>query len=93
MPTYTYKAVDSGEVFDYRQSINDEALEYWPEDVPGYDPKNPKRVKRAIAKNVNVLFNGSGFYETDYKSPSKSADSSSESNANACSAGACGCAN
>lgn len=93
MPTYTYKS-DSGEYFDYRQSINDEPLEFWPKDVPGYDPENPKKVKRAIAKNVNVLFNGSGFYETDYKKSSgSSSETKSDASAAACSPASCACVN
>lgn len=83
MPTYTYKAKVTGEIFEYRQSINDKPLQYWPVDVPGFDPDNPKEVERIISQNVNVIFNGKGFYQTDYKLKSENkpnGDKSSVSN-------------
>ena len=66
MPTYVYKCRETGEEFEYSQSINDDPLEYWPEDVPGFDPDNPKKVFRKISSNIGVMLKGSGFYETDY---------------------------
>jgi predicted nucleic acid-binding Zn ribbon protein len=65
MPYYDYKCVETGEVFEYRQSIKDKPLEYWPKDVKGYRPK--RKVVRLISTGVDVKLKGKGFYETDYK--------------------------
>ena len=68
MPIYVYKDIENGEEFEYKQSIKDDALEYWPEDVKGYDANNPRKVIRKVGGNIGVVLKGSGFYETDYKS-------------------------
>lgn len=75
MPIYVYKAVETGEEFEYKQSINDKALETWPEDVPGYNADNPQKVVRKIGSGIGVVFNGSGFYQTDYKTSGKDSKS------------------
>jgi len=84
MPTYVYKAVDTGEEFEYKQSMKDNALEFWPEDVEGFDPENPKKVVRKIGGNIGVIFNGSGFYQTDYKSSSAPSDSAASCSGPSC---------
>lgn len=91
MPTYVYKVKDSDFTFEYKQSIKDEPLKFLPEDVQGYDEKHPKEVERILTSNVNFIFNGSGFYQTDYK-PSTSNEASKETSSASCASGACGCA-
>lgn len=65
MPTYVYKCKKCGKIFEYQQSINDEPLKRCPEEVC----ENAERgeVFRKISSNVGLVFNGSGFYLTDYK--------------------------
>lgn len=88
MPTYTYKDIENGEMFEYKQSMSEEALEYWPEDVPGYDKEKPRKVKRVIGGGTGFILKGSGWYKTDYAggnsastSSTKSESSSTESSA------------
>ena len=59
MPTYDYECQNCGHLFEYFQSINDEALKECP--VCG------KEVKRLIAGGLGVIFKGSGFYVNDSK--------------------------
>lgn len=83
MPTYIYKIKNTDKTFEYKQSIKDEPLKFVPEDVDGFDKNNPLEVERVLTSNVNFIFNGTGFYQTDYKNSSKS---------ESCASGACGCA-
>ena len=61
MPTYEYKCNKCG-VFEYNQSITDPKLAKCPE--------CNSSVKRLISNNVNILFKGSGWHITDYRSDS-----------------------
>ncbi len=88
MPTYVYKVKDSDYTFEYKQSIKDEPLKYVPEDVEGFDAHNPKEVERVLTSNVNFIFNGSGFYQTDYK-PSN--DSKKETSSSCSTPSSCAC--
>jgi putative FmdB family regulatory protein len=62
MPTYEYKCRDCGEKFDEFQQINDPPLDSCP--ICG----GP--VDRLISGGSGVMFKGSGFYVTDYRSES-----------------------
>ncbi len=64
MPLYEYQCEDCGVRFEYRQSINDEALEICPECGGG--------VHRLIHP-VGIIFKGSGFYVTDNRGKSSTA--------------------
>jgi len=77
MPTYVYKVKNTDFVFEYKQSINDDALKFLPSDIQGYDESNPQEVERIITSNVNFIFQGSGFYQTDYKQSAPKAESKS----------------
>lgn len=64
MPNYDYKCQECGHVFEVFQSMNDEKLTDCPqEDCQG-------QVKRLLGTGAALLFKGSGFYETDYRSDS-----------------------
>ena len=75
MPTYEYHCESCGQTFDYFQSMNDARLDTCILD--GCDGK----VKRLLGTGAGIIFKGSGFYETDYRSDSykkgKSADTGS----------------
>ncbi len=62
MPTYEYECEACGHRFELFQSIND-----------GVKRKCPKcgrvKLRRLIGAGGAVLFRGSGFYQTDYRSP------------------------
>jgi len=87
MPTYDYECKKCGHQFETIQSIKDDPLKKCPKsECPEGTGKGT--VQRLIGAGGGLLFKGSGFYITDYRSDSykKSAkadkpgsDSSSES--------------
>lgn len=56
MPTYVYKNIENGELYEIRQSIRDEALSQHPE--------TGAPIKR-VPSQPGIAFRGSGFYVTD----------------------------
>jgi len=64
MPTYEYECTKCGKVFEVFQSIKDAALRRLDCDQCGR--KMP--VLRRIGGGSGVIFKGSGFYQTDYRS-------------------------
>ncbi|BDP40250.1 hypothetical protein DAETH_02190 [Deinococcus aetherius] len=56
MPTYVYKNIETGEVYEIKQSIRDEALTVHPE--------TGAPIKR-VPSQPGIAFRGSGFYVTD----------------------------
>lgn len=64
MPTYEYVCEKCEQTFDYFQSMNDPRLEVCILD--GCDGK----VRRKLGTGAGIIFKGSGFYETDYRSES-----------------------
>jgi len=64
MPTYEYKCGKCGLIFDEFQSITAKPLE----DCPKCGSK--RSLKRLIGAGGGILFKGSGFYQTDYRSES-----------------------
>ena len=68
MPTYGYRCGSCGHEFEIRQRITDEPLTTCP------------KCKATLAKMLypaGVIFKGSGYYTTDYKSSGKSPGGSS----------------
>ena len=72
MPVYTYRCEACGVQFEKHQSFQDAPLKTCPE-------CRKKKLKKVITP-TRIIFKGSGFYATDYKSPSggKSRESRSE---------------
>lgn len=62
MPTYEYECTSCGHVFERFQSITDKPLKRCPE--------CRCKVRRLIGSGAGIIFKGSGFYETDYRSES-----------------------
>lgn len=62
MPTYEYECQKCGLVFEQFQSIKDEPLRKC------VTPDCKGKVKRLIGTGAGIIFKGSGFYETDYRS-------------------------
>lgn len=63
MPTYLYKDLNTGEIYELVQSMRDDAYTTHPETgVP---------VKRILAR-PGIAFKGSGFYVTDSRPAGKS---------------------
>ena len=68
MPTYQYVCAKCGHQFEKNQSIADPALTVCPKDLCGRKKWGRGKVKRMISAGGGLLFKGSGFYITDYRS-------------------------
>ena len=64
MPTYDYKCEKCGHQFEVFQSMKDDRLTECPQE----GCEGP--VRRLIGTGAGIIFKGSGFYETDYRSDS-----------------------
>jgi putative FmdB family regulatory protein len=62
MPTYEYECLKCGKRFEQFQSIHDPPRRRCPE-CRG-------KVRRLVGSGAGVIFKGSGFYVTDYRSES-----------------------
>ena len=63
MPTYDYECTACGYTFEKFQSIIANPLRACPE-------CKLRKVKRLIGAGAGIIFKGSGFYQTDYRSDS-----------------------
>ncbi|QQS36744.1 MAG: zinc ribbon domain-containing protein [Ignavibacteriales bacterium] len=70
MPTYDYKCNDCGNTFELFQPMTAEPIKEC--------PSCGGSVKRLIGTGAGPIFKGSGFYQTDYKSSSKSDSTKSD---------------
>src|SRR5262245_43470599 len=68
MPTYEYVCEKCGHQFDKFQSMAAEPLTTCPEDVCVQKRWGKGRVKKVISAGAGLIFKGSGFYITDYRS-------------------------
>jgi putative FmdB family regulatory protein len=84
MPTYDYECDACGHAFEQYQGINDPKLKKCP-------ACKKLKLRRLLGTGAAIVFKGSGFYQTDYRSESykkaaaadkPSSDSSSSSDSN-----------
>jgi putative FmdB family regulatory protein len=68
MPTYEYVCSKCGHDFDTVQSITAETLTVCPKELCPKKPWGKGKVKRVIGAGAGLIFKGSGFYITDYRS-------------------------
>lgn len=68
MPTYEYICGKCGHEFEAVQSISAKPLRTCPEDLCGRKKWGHGKVKKKISAGAGLLFKGSGFYITDYRS-------------------------
>jgi putative FmdB family regulatory protein len=68
MPTYEYVCSKCGHEFEKVQSIAVNALSTCPEDLCGKKKWGRGKVKRKLSAGAGLIFKGSGFYITDYRS-------------------------
>src|SRR3954466_8123838 len=70
MPTYEYTCEKCGKNFDAFQSMKDNAFTECPKDKCQQKRWGHGKVKRLIGTGAGLIFKGSGFYITDYRSDS-----------------------
>ena len=81
MPTYEYICEGCGNTFDEFQSITEKPLKKCPK-------CGKLKLRRGFGGGAAILFKGSGFYQTDYRSDSyKAAAKAEESSAKPAEAG------
>jgi putative FmdB family regulatory protein len=68
MPTYEYICSKCGHHFERFQSIAEAPLTVCPKALCPRKRWGKGRVKRAISGGAGLIFKGSGFYITDYRS-------------------------
>jgi len=73
MPTYEYECQECDHQFELFQSMKDEPCKEC--------PSCHGLVKRCIGMGAGILFKGSGFYQTDYRSASYRKEASKETTA------------
>jgi len=73
MPNYDYECQKCGKRFEVFQSMNDAKLTDCPDD------DCDGGVKRLLGTGGGIIFKGSGFYQTDYRSSSYQAGAKAES--------------
>jgi putative FmdB family regulatory protein len=79
MPTYEYICEKCDHRFEFSQSIKDPALTACPKEKCKLKKWGKGRVRRAIGAGAGLIFKGSGFYITDYRSESYKAAAKKDS--------------
>ena len=70
MPTYEYECQKCGHRFTVVQSISARKLTTCPKSLCSEKKWGRGKVKRLVGSGAGLLFKGSGFYITDYRSES-----------------------
>jgi putative FmdB family regulatory protein len=70
MPTYEYACEKCGKNFEAFQSMRDEPFRECPKELCRQKKWGHGKVKRLLGTGAGLIFKGSGFYTTDYRSPS-----------------------
>ncbi len=73
MPTYEYECLTCKHPFEVVQSMKDAHLTDCPQ------PGCPGPIRRKIGRGAGIIFKGTGFYETDYRSDSYKAAAKKDS--------------
>jgi putative FmdB family regulatory protein len=68
MPTYEYICQKCNHQFELVQSIKENSLTVCPKQLCGQKTWGKGRVTRLIGAGAGLIFKGSGFYITDYRS-------------------------
>jgi putative FmdB family regulatory protein len=70
MPTYEYSCAKCGQNFEAFQSMREEPFRECPKELCRLPKWGRGKVKRLVGTGAGVIFKGSGFYTTDYRSSS-----------------------
>jgi putative FmdB family regulatory protein len=68
MPTYEYVCEKCGHEFEIVQSMSAKPLKHCPKDACAQKKWGRGKVKKKVSAGGGLLFKGSGFYITDYRS-------------------------
>src|SRR5271165_6327871 len=79
MPTYEYVCQKCDHKFEKVQSMSDAPLTICPKELCGLKKWGKGKVRRAISAGAGLIFKGSGFYITDYRSENYKAGAKKES--------------
>jgi len=74
MPTYEYECPDCGHTFERFQSITAKPVRTCP-------ACKKRKVRRLIGAGAALIFRGSGFYATDYRSSEYKSEAKADSSA------------
>jgi putative FmdB family regulatory protein len=83
MPTYEYVCSKCEHHFETVQRITDQPLKICPKEFCHLKPWGKGKITRAISTGGGLIFKGSGFYSTDYRSDSYKADAKKEAGSTA----------
>lgn len=82
MPTYVYECLACGHSFEKFQSMTEKPVRKCPE-------CGKNKAQRVISGGAGILFKGSGFYQTDYRSKSYKESAKKEKSSSAPCSGDC----
>jgi putative FmdB family regulatory protein len=68
MPTYEYECTKCKKTFEAFQSMKDDAYKTCPKEKCRMKTWGKGNVKRLLGAGAGLIFKGSGFYITDYRS-------------------------
>lgn len=68
MPTYEYHCTKCGQDFEAVQSMKDPHFDVCPKELCRQETWGEGKVKRQMGAGAGLIFKGSGFYITDYRS-------------------------
>jgi putative FmdB family regulatory protein len=83
MPTYQYLCTKCEHEFEKFQPITDKPLTVCPKELCGLKRWGKGRVKKMIGAGAGLIFKGTGFYITDYRSEKYKEAAKKESSATA----------
>jgi putative FmdB family regulatory protein len=70
MPTYEYSCAKCDQTFEAFQSMLDKPFRECPKELCRLPRWGHGKVKRLLGTGAGLIFKGSGFYSTDYRSSS-----------------------
>ena len=79
MPTYDYQCEKCKKTFELYQSMKDATLTTCPKEQCRQKTWGKGKVKRLLGTGAGLIFKGSGFYITDYRSAGYQAAAKSDS--------------
>jgi len=79
MPTYEYECEKCKGAFECVQSMKDDAFKVCPKELCQMKKWGKGKVRRLMGSGAGLIFKGSGFYITDYRSEGYKASAKNDS--------------